>query len=71
LTFSQWTGLYSLDVQQGTLNQLWAATSKKAETGKYYNPVAVEVPGSEYAQDLGLGKKLWDFTGAELVKFAS
>jgi retinol dehydrogenase-12 len=57
-------------VQLGTLNQLWAATSKNAESGKFYNPVALEVPGSEYARDSGLGKKLWDFTEAEFAKFS-
>jgi len=65
----QWTGVFTLNVHQGTLNQLWAATSKDAETGKYYDPVAKEVLGSKYAQDSELGKKLWDFTEAELAKF--
>ncbi|KAE9376228.1 NAD(P)-binding protein [Stipitochalara longipes BDJ] len=68
ITFAQWTGLFSLNVQQGTLNQLWAATSNKAQSGKYYNPVGFEVPGSKYARDSELGKKLWDFTQVELDK---
>ncbi|PMD45874.1 NAD(P)-binding protein, partial [Hyaloscypha variabilis F] len=51
ITFAQWTGLFSLNVQQGTLDQLWAATSKNAQSGKYYIPVAVEVPRSGYARN--------------------
>jgi len=60
----------TLDVHQGTLNQLWAATAKDAKTGKYYNPVGQEVPASKYAQDSELEKKLWDFTEAELSKLS-
>jgi len=43
---------------------------QKSRNWEVLQSVAVEVPGSEYAQNLGLGKKLWDFTGAELAKFA-
>ncbi|KAI9733475.1 MAG: hypothetical protein M1818_007223 [Claussenomyces sp. TS43310] len=56
-------------VQQGTLNQLWAATSQAAVSGKYYIPVAKESPGSAEAQDNDLAVKLWDWTEAELAKF--
>jgi len=58
-------------VQQGTLNQLWAATSKQAQSGKYYNPVAVQVPGSENARNSELGTKLWEFTQEELSKVSA
>jgi len=57
-----------LDVQQGALNQVWASTCKNAKTGKYYNPVGVEEAGSEYAPDVNLQRKFWDFTEAKLAK---
>jgi retinol dehydrogenase-12 len=61
--------LFQVSVQQGTLNQLWAATSKDAQTGKYYVPVGKENSGSAYAQDKELGEKLWAWTEGELDKF--
>lgn len=66
----QWTGVFTLNVHKGTLNQLWAATNKSAESGKHYDPIAKEVSGSKYAQDFELGKKLWDFTEAEINKLS-
>jgi retinol dehydrogenase-12 len=54
---------------QGALNQLWAATSPEAKTGKYYDPVAKEVPASAYAQDKELAAKLWEWTEKELDQF--
>lgn len=54
--------------EQGALTQLWAATGKDVESGKYYEPVAVQKPGSTYAQDEKLAEKLWDWTEAELAK---
>jgi retinol dehydrogenase-12 len=61
--------LFATSVQQGTLNQLWAATSKDAQTGKYYVPVGKESAGSAYAQDKELGEKLWKWTDGEMDKF--
>ncbi|GKZ68463.1 hypothetical protein AnigIFM50267_003171 [Aspergillus niger] len=55
-----------VDVETGTLNQLWAATYPRVESGQYYVPVGKTKNGSKYAQDLGLGKKLWEWTEREL-----
>lgn len=60
---------FANSVQQGALNQLWAATSKDAQSGKYYVPVAKENPGSAYAQDKELGERLWKWTEGEMDKF--
>ncbi|TVY41901.1 putative oxidoreductase [Lachnellula subtilissima] len=70
VNFVKWTRIITLDVHQGTFNQLWAATAKEAKSGKYYNPVGQEVTTSKYAQDLELGKRLWDFTEAEFSKLS-
>ncbi|TVY26252.1 putative oxidoreductase [Lachnellula hyalina] len=70
VTFVKWTKIITLDVHEGTLNQLWAATAEEAESGKYYNPVGQEVTGSKYAHDLELAKELWDFTEAEFKKLS-
>jgi len=56
-------------VETGALNQLWAATSKDAQSGKYYVPVAKESAGSTHAQDKVLQAKLWEWTEKELNKF--
>lgn len=63
------TPLVAISVAQGTLNQLWAATSKDVKSGKYYVPVAKENPGSAQAQDTKLASKLWNWTEDELNKF--
>jgi NAD(P)-dependent dehydrogenase (short-subunit alcohol dehydrogenase family) len=60
---------FTNSVQQGALNQLWATTSKDAQSGKYYVPVGKENAGSAYAQDKELGEKLWKWTEGELDKF--
>jgi len=56
----------AISVQQGALNQLWAATSKDAKTGTFYFPVAVEGRDSAQAKDDKLSKQLWDWTEQEL-----
>jgi retinol dehydrogenase 12 len=61
--------LLTKSVQTGALNQLWAATSKEAQSGKYYVPVGKESAGSRYAQDTELGEKLWEWTEVEMDKF--
>jgi NAD(P)-dependent dehydrogenase (short-subunit alcohol dehydrogenase family) len=61
--------LFTNSVQQGALNQLWAATSGDAKSGKYYVPVAKESPGSALAQDKELGERLWKWTEGEMDKF--
>ncbi|GKZ26845.1 hypothetical protein AbraIFM66951_003562 [Aspergillus brasiliensis] len=58
-----------VDVETGTLNQLWAAVHPHVESGQYYVPVGKTKTGSKYAQDSGLGKKLWEWTERELEAY--
>lgn len=60
--------LVGASVATGSLNQLWAATSKDAKTGAFYYPVAKETAGSSYAQDGKLAERLWEWTEEELKK---
>ncbi|QIW99965.1 hypothetical protein AMS68_005483 [Peltaster fructicola] len=62
--------LFLPDVQQGTKNQLWAATAPKEEvkTSHYWRPVGSKSSGSSHAQNMELSDKLWDWTEAELKK---
>ena len=55
-------------LKSGAYNQLWAATTKKAEltNGAYYTPVASKSNGNGHAQDKKLSKQLWDWTEKEL-----
>jgi NAD(P)-dependent dehydrogenase (short-subunit alcohol dehydrogenase family) len=61
-------GLFVQSVEQGALNQLWAATSGEVENGAYYNPIGSKSRGSSYAQDGELARKLWVWTEADLAK---
>lgn len=58
------------DAAGGALNQVWAATTPKdnLKNGEYYRPVGVHSFCSPYAKDLGLAKKLWDWTEGEFQK---
>lgn len=58
------------DAAGGALNQTWAATTPKEnlKNGEYYRPVGVHSFCSSYAKDLGLAKKLWDWTEGEFQK---
>ena len=55
-------------VEGGALTQTWAAVAKEGEltNGAYYTPVAVKSGGNSRAKDVGLQKKLWEWTEAEL-----
>jgi retinol dehydrogenase-12 len=55
-----------VSVQEGVKNGLWAATADGVESGRYYEPVGVKGMGSELSRDEGFGKKLWEWTQAEL-----
>ena len=56
-------------VETGAYNQLWAATTKKADliNGAYYTPVGYQSNGAGYAQDKGFSHELWDWTEKELM----
>jgi len=56
-------------VEKGVLNQLWAATSRDAQSGEYYEPVGVGGLGSALSNDAKLGNKLWVWTADELASF--
>jgi len=58
--------LRQVSVQEGALNQLWAATSNDAKSGVFYYPVALEDRDSALARDEGLCQTLWDWTEKEL-----
>lgn len=60
--------LAAKDTATGTLNQLWAATSKDVKTGTYYFPVGKENAGSSYSSDEKLAEKLWNWTEEEFQK---
>jgi retinol dehydrogenase 12 len=55
-------------VEQGVLTQLWAATSKGAQTGKYYVPIARESAGSAYSRNMELAGKLWEWSESEIAR---
>ncbi|CAN8097355.1 unnamed protein product [Discula destructiva] len=59
-------------IEQGTQNQLWAATAprKDIKTGGFYYPVGDATGGKDrgpYAADEALSKRLWDWTEQELM----
>jgi NAD(P)-dependent dehydrogenase (short-subunit alcohol dehydrogenase family) len=58
------------DTAGGALTQTWAATCPKNQlkNGDYYRPVGVQAKSSSYGRDLGLAKKLWEWTEAEFEK---
>ena len=63
-----WQGV---PVEKGVLNQLWAATSRDAQSGEYYEPIGVGGMGSALSNDSKLGRKLWTWTFDELASFKS
>lgn len=62
-------GLVATSVQSGTLNQIWASTSKDGDvkSGALYYPVKKLVKGSSWAQNHAQAKELWDWTEGELA----
>jgi NAD(P)-dependent dehydrogenase (short-subunit alcohol dehydrogenase family) len=58
------------DTAKGALTQTWAATAAKEnlDNGGLYMPVARKLTGSSYSRDMGLAKKLWEWTDAEFEK---
>ncbi|KXH32727.1 hypothetical protein CSAL01_13490 [Colletotrichum salicis] len=55
-----------VDVPTGTLNQLWASTSKNVVSGTYYEPIGRTGLGKPRTNNSALAKKLWDWTEKEL-----
>ncbi|KAM0146244.1 hypothetical protein ACHAQE_010837 [Botrytis cinerea] len=56
-------------VEDGALNQLWAATGKmdQVKQGGFYYPVAKEYDAAPIVNDPEMANKLWDFTEKELA----
>ncbi|KFY42020.1 hypothetical protein V494_02648 [Pseudogymnoascus sp. VKM F-4513 (FW-928)] len=63
--------LLSVSVEEGSKNQLWAATSprEKLVPGEYYFPVGILGKGSRQGEDKELGKRLWEWTEKELEAY--
>lgn len=61
--------IIGVGVEQGVLNQLWAATGTGVESGAYYEPIGKKSLGSELARDTQLARKLWKWTEDELLKY--
>lgn len=61
---------FAQTVPEGARNHLWAAVGPResARQAYFYNPVGKADAGNKYAQDEGLGQKLWDYTEGELAK---
>ena len=57
------------NVKSGALNQLWAAGEKREllTNGAYYVPVGAQA-STQYATDADLGKKLWEWTEAQIAE---
>ncbi|KAL9565715.1 hypothetical protein ACKAV7_009897 [Fusarium commune] len=60
------TFFIGVDVPTGTLNQLWASTSKDVVSGTYYEPIGRTGLGKPHTNDGALAAKLWDWTEKEL-----
>ncbi|CAI6260866.1 unnamed protein product [Periconia digitata] len=67
--FNWFPGHYKT-TEEGTRNHMWAATvdRKVLESGAYYMPVGKKSGGSWAAQNMGLAKKLWEWTETEFQK---
>lgn len=66
-----WNTIMSLiakNVQQGTLNQLWASVSPSVKSGEYYDPVGKIGSINPIVKDESQAPKLWEWTETELKK---
>ncbi|KAJ5766561.1 uncharacterized protein N7511_004177 [Penicillium nucicola] len=64
-------GLFGSSVPQGACNQLWAAAGAKKtdlSNGGYYVPVGNLKGQNKYVTSEEMGKRLWEWTEAELAK---
>lgn len=55
------------DTKGGALTQTWAAMVEKEQlkNGEFYRPVGLITKASEYSRDMGLAKRLWEWTEEE------
>ncbi|EKJ69386.1 hypothetical protein FPSE_10452 [Fusarium pseudograminearum CS3096] len=56
---------------KGALNQLWALSDPKAESGVFYHPVGVTGKGSKLSQDKDARESLWEWTQKEIKQHLS
>ncbi|KAJ5335233.1 hypothetical protein N7452_007636 [Penicillium brevicompactum] len=64
-------GCVGTSVSQGACNQLWAAAGAKKEelrNGAYYVPVGNLKSQNKFSSDEDMGRRLWEWTEAELQK---
>lgn len=64
------SSLFFRSVRTGALNQIFAAGVKRDRltNGAYYVPIGTWSEHNKYADDAELGKKLWEWTDAEIEK---
>ncbi|KAI9883881.1 MAG: hypothetical protein M1823_004346 [Watsoniomyces obsoletus] len=67
---SRFAGYVYTDISTGTKNQLWAATvhKEKLENGAYYIPIGKKNPGSRWARDENMAKRLWEWSEEQVKK---
>ncbi|KAK1141778.1 hypothetical protein N8T08_008443 [Aspergillus melleus] len=63
------TLMISRGVRTGAMNQLWAAGAKREllTNGAYYVPIGIR-GSSKYADDVEMGRKLWEWTEAQIAE---
>jgi retinol dehydrogenase-12 len=52
--------------EEGSWNQLWAATGSRVVSGEYYEPVGVPGTRTKKSKDVELGNELWEWTKEQL-----
>lgn len=57
--------------EEGSWNQLWAATGSGVDSGKYYEPVGNLGTRTKKSKDLELGKELWEWTEEQLKSWTT
>ncbi|KAF5019424.1 hypothetical protein F66182_8578 [Fusarium sp. NRRL 66182] len=65
------SNVLSVTVENGALNQLWAATSQDAESGVFYHPVGVTGKGSLLSNNEEVRDQLWEWTEKELEPYTA
>lgn len=71
---SKMIGVFGTQIPKGAHNQLWAAAGAKKEelsNGDYYVPVGNCKTKNKFAKDEVMGKRLWEWSEAELKKFGA
>ncbi|KAJ4324347.1 hypothetical protein N0V84_003908 [Fusarium piperis] len=61
--------IMSKSVEEGALNQIWAATGRDVESGVFYSPVGVTGKGSALSNNEEVREQLWEWTEKELEPY--